>query len=104
MIHQERGFRLAAQQSDLVVDPEAAAMPPRASRTFAQGKPVEQDRVMLFENLDRLRFRDADTRAAVGEPVRLPPPTVPAAAEQIHNVMPVLFGIVATEAEIAAGP
>ena len=28
VIHQERGFRLAAQQPDLVVDPEAAPMPP----------------------------------------------------------------------------
>ena len=28
MIHQERGCSLAAQQPDLVVDPEAAAMPP----------------------------------------------------------------------------
>jgi hypothetical protein len=28
VIHEKRGFRLAAQQPDLVVDPEPAAMPP----------------------------------------------------------------------------
>src|SRR5262249_14251878 len=60
VIHQKRGFRLAPQESDLVVDPETAAMPSRTSRTFAQGKPVEQDRVMLLENLDWLCLRDAD--------------------------------------------
>jgi hypothetical protein len=60
MIHQERGFRLAAQQPDLVVDPKTAAMPPGAARAFAQREAVEQDRVMLFENLDRLGLRDPD--------------------------------------------
>ena len=44
MIHQKRGFRLAAQQPDLIIDPEAAAVPPGTTRTFAQGEPVEQDR------------------------------------------------------------
>src|SRR5215831_18825031 len=43
VIHQERGFRLAAQQPDLIVDPEAVAMPPGAPRAFAQRKAVEQD-------------------------------------------------------------
>src|SRR3954451_22133769 len=103
MIHQERGCRLATQQSDLVVDPKAAAMPPGAPRAFAQGEAVEKDRVMLFENLDGLGLRDADTRAAVGQPVGLPPAAVPAAAEQVHDVMPVFFGVVAAEPEIAAG-
>jgi hypothetical protein len=60
MIHQERGCSLAAQQPDLVVDPEAAAMPPGAPRAFAQGEAVEQDRVMLFENFDGLGLRDPD--------------------------------------------
>src|SRR5262252_8922481 len=66
MIHQERGFGLAAQQPDLVVDPEPAAMPPRAPRAFAQREAVEQDRVMLLENFDGLGLRDPDARAAVG--------------------------------------
>ena len=61
VIHQKRGFRLTAQQPDLVVDPKAAAVPPRAARAFPQGEPVEQDRVMLFENLDGLGLRDPDT-------------------------------------------
>src|SRR3954469_16984109 len=78
-------------------------MPPGAPRAFAQGEAVEQDRVMLFKNLDRLGLRDSDARAAVGQPIRLPPPAVPAAAEQVHDVMPVFFGSVAAEAEIAAG-
>src|ERR1700751_5335031 len=67
MIHEERGFCLAAQQPDLVVNPKAAAMPPSAPRAFAQGEAVEQDRVMLFENLDGLGLRDPDARAAVGQ-------------------------------------
>src|ERR1044071_3022233 len=58
MIHQKRRFRLAAQEPDLIVDPEAAAMPPGASRAFAQRKTVEQDRIMLFEDLDRLRSEE----------------------------------------------
>src|SRR5215831_4903158 len=45
MIHQERGFSLAAQQPDLVVDPEAAAVPPSTTRAFTQRKTVKQDRV-----------------------------------------------------------
>ncbi len=77
MIHQERGFRLAAQQPDPGVDPEAAAVPPGAPRAFAQGEAVEQDRVMLFEDLDGLGLRDPDTGAAVGQPVGLPPAAVP---------------------------
>src|SRR3954471_11045983 len=104
VIHKERGFRLTAQQSDLVVDPKPAAVPPGTARAFAQGEAVEQDRIMLFEDLDRLGLRDPDARAAVGQPVRLPPAAVPAAAEQVHDVMPVFFGIVAAKAEIAAGP
>src|SRR5258708_8048605 len=103
MIHQERGFCLAAQQPDPVVDPKATAVPPGASRAFPQGEPVEQDRVMLFENLDGLGLRDPDTRAAVGQPVGLPPAAVTTAAEQIHDVMPVFLGVVAAEPEIAAG-
>jgi len=35
-------------------------MPPGAARAFAQREAVEQDRVMLFENLDRLGLRDPD--------------------------------------------
>src|SRR6516164_2292321 len=66
VIHQERGFSLAAQQPDLVVDPKTAAMPPGAARAFAQRKTVEQDRVMLLQDLDRLGLRDPDARAAVG--------------------------------------
>src|SRR6516164_5466089 len=102
VIHQERGLGLAAQQPDLVVDPKAAAVPPGAPRAFAQRKTVEQDRVMLFQNLDRLGLRDPDTRAAVGQPIGLPPAAVPAAAEQVHAVMAVLFGIIAAKSEIAA--
>src|SRR4051795_10383331 len=104
VIHQKRGFRLTAQQPDLVVDPKAAAMPPGTTRAFAQGKPVEQDRVMLFEDLDGLGLRDPDARAAVGQPIRLPPAAVPAAAEQVHDVMPIFLGIVTAKAKIAAGP
>src|SRR5215472_7891624 len=103
MIHQERGFRLDTKQPDLVVDPKTAAVPPGAPRAFAQGEAVEQDRVMLFQNLDRLGLRDPDARAAVGQPVGLPPAAVSAAAEQVHDVMAVLFGIVAAKPEIAAG-
>src|SRR4051794_604053 len=79
-------------------------MPPGTTRAFAQGKPVEEDRVMLFEDLNGLGLRDPDARTAVGQPVGLPPAAVPAAAEQVHDVMPVFFGIVAAKAEIAAGP
>src|SRR3954451_14484562 len=104
VIHQKRGFRLTAQQPDLVVDPKPATMPPSTTRAFAQGKPVEQDRVMLFEDLNGLGLRDPDTRTTVCQPVCLPPTAVPAAAEQVHDVMSVLFGIVAAEAKIAAGP
>jgi len=60
VIHQERRFRLAAQQPDLVVDAKTAAVPPGTPRTFAQGEAVEQDRVMLFENLHRLCLRNSD--------------------------------------------
>src|SRR6516225_2541760 len=88
MIHQERGFRLATQQPDLVVDPEAAAVPPSTTRALPQGKPVKQDRVMLFENLNRLGLRDPDARAAVGQPIGLPPAAVPATTEQVHDVVP----------------
>src|SRR3954452_19120676 len=77
VIHQKRGFRLTAQQPDPVVDPKPAAMPPGPPRASAQGKPVEQDRVMLFEDLARLRLRYPDARAAVGQPVGLPPAAVP---------------------------
>src|SRR3954468_13304456 len=69
VIHQKRGFRLTAQQPDLVVDPKAAAVPPGTARAFAQGEAVEQDRVMLFENFDGLGLRDPDTRAAVCQPI-----------------------------------
>src|SRR5262252_4519143 len=103
VIHQERGLGLAAQQPDLVVDPEAVPVPPGAPRTFAQRKTVEQDRVMLFQNLDRLGFRDPDARAAIGQPISLPPAAVPAAAEQVHDIVPVLFGVVSAKPEIAAG-
>src|SRR3954453_22624054 len=78
-------------------------MPPCTARAFAQGIPVEHDRIMLFEDLDRLGLRDPDTRAAVGQPVGLPPAAVPATAEQVHDVMPVFFGIIPTKAEIATG-
>src|SRR3954447_24737012 len=71
VIHQKRRFRLTTQQPDPVVDPKPAAMPPGTPRAFAQGKPVEQDRVMLFEDLDGLGLRDPDARAAVGQPVSL---------------------------------
>jgi hypothetical protein len=67
MIHWERGFSLAAQHPDLVVNPEAAAMLPGTPGAFAQGEAVEQDRVMLFQNLDRLCLRDPNARAAVGQ-------------------------------------
>src|SRR3954453_17616584 len=102
VIHQKRRFRLPAQQPDLVINPKAATMPPGTARAFAQGEAVEQDRVMLFENLNRLGLRDADTRAAVCQPVRLPPAAVSAAAEQVHDVMAIFFGIVTAKAEIAA--
>src|SRR6185436_16103496 len=46
VIHQERGFRLTAQQADPEVDAKAAAVAAGAARAFAQGKAVEQDRVM----------------------------------------------------------
>src|SRR5215831_42521 len=103
VIHQERGLGLAAQQPDLVVDPEAAAVPTGAPRAFAQRKTVEQDGVMLFQNLDRLGLRDPDARAAVGQTIGLPPAAVPTTAEQVHDVMAVLFGVVAAQPKIAAG-
>src|SRR3954468_641112 len=73
VIHQKRGFRLTAQQPDPVVDPKPATVPPSTPRAFAQGEAVEQDRIMLFENLDGLGLRDPDTRAAVAQPISLPP-------------------------------
>src|SRR3954453_16407639 len=85
MIHKKRGFRLTAQQPDLVVDPKPAAVPPGTARALAQGEAVEQDRIMLFADPDRLGLRDPDPRAAVCQPIRLPPAAVPAAAEQVHD-------------------
>src|SRR5215475_2693491 len=66
VIHQERGLGFAVQKPDLVVDSKTAAAPPSATRAFAQGEAIEHDRVMLFQDLDRLGLRDPDARAAVG--------------------------------------
>src|SRR5690606_41300254 len=57
VIHDEGGARLPAQDLDLVLDSEAAAMLPGTAARLAQGELAEQDREILFHYLDRKSTR-----------------------------------------------
>src|SRR5262245_36071643 len=69
VVHHEGRARLSAQQLDLVVDAEAAALAPGTARALAQGETFEQDRIVLLQHLHRLALGDTDGGAAVGEAV-----------------------------------
>src|SRR5262249_51808696 len=104
VIHQERGRRLTAEQARAITDTEAAPMSSRTRRPLTQGIFLEEDRIVLLQNLHRLRLRNADRRAAVREPVRLPPAAIATATEEIHHIRAPLSGIAAAEAIIPARP
>ena len=88
VVHQERRSRLAAQQPDAVARRRSRrACLPGAARALAQRVLLEQDRVVLLQHLDRLRLRDADRGAAVGQPVVSQLAAVAAAAEDVHDVV-----------------
>ena len=95
--------RLAAAQPDRVVDAEAAAELAGAARALAQRVLLEQHRIELLQHLDRRHLGDADGRAAVGEAVAARAAAVAAAGEEVHDVVALALGVVAADAEIAAG-
>jgi len=55
-VRSEYGSQVVYHKSGTIFDrlAKAASVPPGAARAFAQRKAVEQNRVMLFENLDGL--------------------------------------------------
>src|SRR5881409_541256 len=75
-----------------IVDAEPAARQAGAARPLAQRVVLEEDRVVLLQHLGGLGLRDADGGAAVGEAVVLGAPAVPAAREDVHDVVPLLSG------------
>src|SRR5437773_11418521 len=86
-----------------IVDAEPAARQAGAARPLAQRVVLEEDRVVLLQHLGGLGLRDADGGAAVGEAVVLGAPAVPAAREDVHDVVPLLQRIEATQRQVAAG-
>ena len=58
---------------------------------------------MLFQYLDRLRFRDADRRTAIGQPIAINIAAVTTTGEEIHDVVTLHLRIVATQCKVAAG-
>src|SRR2546426_12490032 len=86
-----------------IVDAEPAARQAGAARPLAQRVVLEEDRVVLLQYLGGLGLRDADGGAAVGEAVVLGAPAVPAAREDVHDVVPLLQRIEATQRQVAAG-
>src|SRR5690242_14783924 len=103
MLHEEGRLALAAQHLHPIAHAEATAELASATGPLAQRICLEDERVTLLKDLDRLRFGDADRRAAIAEPVSRPPAAVAAAREKIHDVIAPFRRIVAAEAEIAAG-
>src|SRR3989442_15792882 len=86
-----------------IVDAEPAARQAGAARPLAQRVVLEEDRVVLLQHLGGLSLRDADGGAAVGEAVVLGAPAVPAAREDVHDVVPLLQRIEAAQGQVAAG-
>ena len=103
MVHQERGLAFTAQETDTVTDAEAAAAFTTTAGSLPQGIGFEEQRIVLFENLDGLGLGDANGGAAVGQAVTVKPAAVPAAGEKVHDVVALGFRIVAAEGQIAAG-
>src|ERR1700693_5145093 len=87
MLHEERCLSLASQNFHAIAHAEAAAELAGAARALAQRIGFEQDRVALLQDFDRLRLRDADGRATVADAVPGPPAAVPAAREEVHDVV-----------------
>src|SRR3954470_10860468 len=69
VVHDERRLGLAARERQAVAQAEAAAVAAGAARALGQRVLVEQDRKLLLQDLDRRRLGDADSRAAIAQPV-----------------------------------
>ncbi len=103
VIHDEAGAGGAAAQFDLVVEPEAAPLPPRPARALAQRVAAVEHREGLLHDLDRRRLGDADGRAAVRQPVVIGVAAIAAARKLVHHEIPAPRRVVPAQREIAAG-
>ena len=65
VVHDEGGAGGAAEELDLVVEAEAAAVGAGAGGVFVQGVAAVEDGVLALHDLDGGRLRDADRRATV---------------------------------------
>ena len=103
VVHDEARPGGAAQELDLVVEAEAAAVRAGAAGAFVQGVAAVEDRVLLLHDLDGRRLGDADGRAAVREAVVVGVAAVAAAGDLVHDEVAAALGVVAAEREVAGG-